>query len=321
MNYADIIHQFSNQTIAVIGDVMLDRYIHGSVDRISPEAPIPIVEREETSVVPGGAGNAAANVSALGATCHVFGLRGNDVSGQELVATLGTAGIVTDGILIDDRPTTEKIRVLGNNQQIVRIDHETKAAASAKTTRKLITTLTKTIPDCSAVIICDYAKGVVTKELMDAVRTLAHKHSIPLLLDPRPEHAAWYHDLSYITPNRKEASGMIHEPIHSIDDAKMQGMALAKKLHTNLLLTMSEAGMMIVDHATGSTDHLPTKTQEVTDVSGAGDTVIATFALALATGADALTAATIANHAASVVVAKLGTATVTQDELLQTFTL
>ncbi len=319
MNYADVINQFSNQTIAVIGDVMLDRYIYGAVDRISPEAPIPIIERQNTHIVPGGAGNAAANVTALGAICHLLGLRGDDHTGRELVETLQKVGISTDGIIVDDRPTTEKIRVVGNHQQIARIDHETKAPASSSTTKKLINALIKIISQCDAIIVCDYAKGVVTKELMDSIRELTHKHDIPLLLDPRPEHADWYHGLTYITPNRKEASGMIHQPIHSLEDAQTHGLALAKKLNTNLLLTMSEAGMMIVDHQANTTEHLATKAQEVTDVSGAGDTVIAAFALALATETNALTAATIANHAASVVVAKSGTATVTQQELLATF--
>jgi rfaE bifunctional protein kinase chain/domain len=192
-------------------------------------------------------------------------------------------------------------------------------SASAKATKKLVEALTNIIPDCDAIIVCDYAKGVVTAPLMDKLRQLATHHNIPLLLDPRPEHADWYHDVTFITPNRKEAGGMIHASITSLDEAKTHGLALAHKLNTNLLLTMSEAGMMIVDHTTSTTKHLATKAQEVADVSGAGDTVIATFALALATKADALTAATIANHAASVVVAKSGTATVNKEELLATF--
>lgn len=298
---------------------MLDHYIYGSVDRISPEAPIPIVQKRETQHVPGGAGNTAANVTALGAKCQIFGVIGEDRSGEELRSILEGYGMNTEGIITDKRPTTEKIRVLGNHQQIVRIDHEVTRDLDETKTDRLCDLLKHKLPECQAVIICDYAKGAITPKLMDCIRGLAKQLTLPVLADVRPEHKAYYHDLTYITPNRKETSGMIGVPIRNPEEAKRHGLALAQELHTNILLTMSEEGLMTINHLTQQTHHLPTRAQEVTDVSGAGDTVIATMALGLACGASDLEAATLANHAASVVVAKLGTATLSTQELEETF--
>lgn len=315
----DIIQQFAHKKIAVIGDIMLDRYVYGSVDRISPEAPIPIVMKRETQLVPGGAGNTAANVTALGAKCNLFGVIGDDLTGKELLETLKLFSIETVGLLRDNRPTTEKTRILGNHQQIVRIDHESTRALDETVTDKLCQRLKKVLPTCDAVIVCDYAKGVIQPEIMDCIRQIAKEHNLPVLADVRPEHKAYYHDLDFITPNRKEMAGMTHAHVGSVEQAKEHGLALARELKTSVLVTMSEAGMLVIDHQSGAMTHLPTKAQEVTDVSGAGDTVIATMALGLASGANSLTAATIANHAASVVVAKLGTATLTTQELITTF--
>lgn len=319
MSPRQTIAQFSTKTIAVVGDIMLDRYIYGSVDRISPEAPIPIVQRKETMLVPGGAGNAAANITALGASCCLFGVVGGDSAGQELRQTLTTFGIDTSGIIEDSRPTTEKIRVLGNHQQIVRIDHETNHDLSAAQTKELITALRQKITSYDAILVCDYAKGTITAQLMDELRRLAQEHAIPLLADVRPEHKDWYHHLDFITPNRKETAGMVGHPIRTRAEAQTYGLQLAQELQSNILLTMSEDGLLLIDHQSKTTLHLPTHTQEVTDVSGAGDTVVATFTLGLVSQATPKQAALIANHAASIVVAKLGTATVSQSELQETF--
>lgn len=319
MSPNNIIPEFSSKKIAVIGDVMLDRYIIGRVDRLSTEAPVPIVTKQSTLLVPGGAGNTAANVTSLGGVCNLTGILGNDGPGEELLANLKHYGIQTVGLLKDKRPTTEKMRIVGNHQQIVRIDHESTAPLSPELEDKLCQRISKVLDSCQAVIVCDYAKGVITKPILDQIRTTAKANSIPVLADVRPEHGEWYHDLTCITPNKKELAGMAHTQIISIERVKTEGLKLARHLRTNLLVTLSEDGMVLIDHKSQTTHHLPTKAQEITDVSGAGDTVIATLALALACDVDWLTAATLANHAASVVVSKLGTATVTQDELLATF--
>lgn len=320
MSPSSTIEQFKHKKIAVIGDVMLDRYIHGKVDRISPEAPIPIVVQRETMSVPGGAGNAAANIASLGASCDLYGVIGDDHAGRELTDVLTSKGIGTQTLVhVAARPTTVKTRVLGNHQQIVRIDHETSGALEAATTQELIQTIKNSIHNYDAILLCDYSKGVIDADLVDAIRHAAKDAGIPVLADVRPEHRDIYHNLSVITPNRKELSGMVSGPLRTIEEVKDQGLALAKSLNTNLVVTLSEDGLMVINYVTGHITHLPTKAQEVTDVSGAGDTVIATMTLALATHAELVDAATLANHAASVVVAKLGTATLTPHELEETF--
>jgi rfaE bifunctional protein kinase chain/domain len=319
MKTKTIIERFGQTSIAVIGDVILDRYIFGKVERISPEAPIPIVQWHETMIVPGGAGNAAANITSLGGAAHIFGAVGKDREAEELITTLETHQIKIDGLLTLDRPTTEKTRVLGNHQQIVRIDHEVIRPISTDDTQNLVKQIESIVATCQAVLICDYAKGVVSNKLISLIREIAQHYSIPILADVKPENKDFYHHLDFITPNRKEAGAMAGKPIRNLGEAKTHGLDLARELETNILLTMSEEGLLLIEYENGNLHHLPTKAQEVTDVSGAGDTVIATFALALAAGADNITAATIANHAASIVVAKLGTATASKTELLETF--
>lgn len=315
MNTEHILNQFSSKKIAVIGDVMLDRYIIGSVDRISPEAPIPIISKQETLLVPGGAGNTAANVTGLGASCNLTGILGDDLAGVDLLATLKEFSIETVGLLKDNRPTTEKTRIIGNHQQIARIDHESTALVSGELETKLCQRIIKIISGCQAVIVCDYAKGVITPKILDSIREAAQTRSLPVLVDVRPEHREWYHDVSFLTPNKKELSGLVGKPIRTLEDVGTYGLQLAQELRTNLLVTLSHEGMMLIDHTTGKILHLESKAQEVIDVSGAGDTVIATLALALAAGASTPEAADIANHAAAIVVSKLGTATLTIDEL------
>lgn len=311
-----IIQHFSQAKILVIGDLILDRYLFGDVDRISPEAPIPVVLERSTTIVPGGAANTAANIAALGANCTLIGVVGDDSSGSELQTALGERKIAIDGIITVSRPTTEKMRVIGNHQQIVRIDREQVDYLTSADESLLITAISQHLSAVDAVVICDYAKGVISESLLDTVRALAHKHNIPVLADVRPEHTNWYHDLSLITPNKKELAQMTGRAVRTKDDALAVGLDLAHSLHTTLLVTLSEEGLLVIDKDSGAGVHFPTRALEVTDVSGAGDTVMAACALALANGANLEAAAEIANFAASVVVAKLGTAVVSQAELL-----
>jgi D-beta-D-heptose 7-phosphate kinase/D-beta-D-heptose 1-phosphate adenosyltransferase len=268
-------------------------------------------------IVPGGAGNTAANITSLGGRTYLFGLIGLDHQAEELAAALQAHHIKPDFLVADNRPTTEKIRVLGNHQQIVRIDHETKRELDESLEKNLLSPLGEL--ELDAIVICDYAKGVVTASLMDQLRSLAQAKDIPILADVRPEHKNYYNDLTFITPNRRETATMIEQTIGTLEEAKTHGLLLAKNLETNILLTLSEEGLLVITFADERVVHLPTKAQEVIDVSGAGDTVIAALTLALASGAKPVDAARIANHAASVVVSKLGTATVSQMELLNTF--
>jgi D-glycero-beta-D-manno-heptose-7-phosphate kinase len=315
-----LIEGFSQVKIAVVGDIMLDRYIFGSVDRVSPEAPIPIVMERTTQLVPGGAGNTAANITALGATCYLFGVIGEDQAAHDVIETLQSHQIDTSGISeVADRPTTQKTRVLGNHQQIVRLDTESSQPLAEGTSTKLLDNLKEVINECQALVVCDYAKGVITPTLIEELKIVAKEHKLPLLIDPRPEHKALYHDVTYLTPNKKETAGMVHMPVRTQHEAEVLGLQLAKELNSNILLTMSEDGMLVIERDTETATHIPTKAEEVTDVSGAGDTVIAAMALSLAAGASAHDAALIATHAASIVVAKLGTATVSQTELAATF--
>jgi len=316
MTIQEIVHQFASKKILVVGDLMLNRDLFGDVDRISPEAPIPIVLEKDRKAVPGGAANAAATIAALGANCELFGIVGTDTSGTELHSILEKNRIICNGILTTNRPTTEKMRVMGNHQQIVRIDREETAPISDHDQKQLLSIITERALSADGLIICDYAKGVISESLIDQLRELARQHSIPILADVRPEHGAWYHDLTFITPNKKELSGLVDAKIAHKDDVTRVGPTYANQLQTNLLVTLSEEGLMTVDKANGAMHHFPALAQEVVDVSGAGDTVIATATLALASHATIDQAAEIANYAASVVVAKLGTATLTTEELL-----
>lgn len=310
-----IIDQFSKTPIMVIGDLMLDRYLFGHVDRLSPEAPIPVVLERETTVVPGGAANTAANIVSLGGTGIVIGVVGNDQSGQDLKDALTRIGVATSEIITAHRPTTEKMRVIGNHQQIVRIDREQATELDLIAEDHLLDSAKKYIARVRAIVICDYAKGVISERLLTAVRKLAATHQLPVLVDVRPEHRAWYHDLTLITPNKNELASMTGQKIRTKEDALAAGLRLSQELSTNLLVTLSEEGVLVIDKDSISGVHFPTRAQEVTDVSGAGDTVIAASALALAGGAELAITAEIANYAASVVVAKLGTAVGTIAEL------
>ncbi len=317
--FQDVIGRFARQRVAVAGDVMLDRYIFGRVERISPEAPIPVVEWQSNITAPGGAANAAANCVSLGGQCAVFGVVGRDQAGRDLKAAMINRQLAEQHLRSVNRPTTEKTRIIGNNQQIVRIDRETTADLPPAIGAALAAEISSRAESFDALIVCDYAKGVLTSELMDCLRAIAHSRAIPLLADVKPKHFETCHHLTFMTPNKKELAGMVNATVATVADAKRHGLALAKRLETNILVTLSEDGMVLVEHRAGRAIHLPTRAQEVADVSGAGDTVIATLALAMAAGADLVCAATLANHAASVVVSKLGTATVTPAELRQTF--
>ena len=313
-----LVTRFADASVVIVGDVMLDQFLVGRVDRISPEAPVPIVtfEREEWRI--GGAGNVAHNVAALGGRARLVGAAGPDAAGERLAAELRAHGIGTDGLVTDGtRCTTTKVRVVTNrNQQVARIDYETDAEISGAVETALLARVAELVTDAQAVVVSDYLKGVVTRGLMTRLVELAQAQRIPLLVDPKIPHLEYYAGATFITPNHHEAEIATHRRIRTDEDAQAGAHLLREHVGTDgVLITRGEHGMWLLD---GEFDgRLPATAREVADVTGAGDTVIATLALALAAGATSAEAAWLANHAAGVVVGKFGPATVTTTELLE----
>jgi D-beta-D-heptose 7-phosphate kinase/D-beta-D-heptose 1-phosphate adenosyltransferase len=313
--------------ILVLGDVMLDQFIWGGVSRISPEAPVPIVDFERESFMPGGAANVARNLTALHVPTELFGAIGNDPAAGQLKKLLAEQKIGCAGMVVTAaRHTSVKTRIVAHKQQVVRIDRETRDGLDAKLTAKLIAAVKARLPRTDAVIVGDYGKGVVTQPLLDEIKSLCRARGIWLHLDPKPVHHLNLSGLSSITPNRKEAFELADLPdeTKNADPLADNNLMLAAQrllieLHPAvLLITLGELGMLVCRRGE-KPFHIPTIAQQVFDVSGAGDTVIATFTLAIAAGASPLEAAILSNHAAGIVVGKIGTATTTPEELLKSF--
>jgi len=322
-----ILSRASHSRILVVGDIMLDQFIWGNVARISPEAPVPIVDFERESFMPGGAANAARNLTALNAHTELFGVIGQDLPAEELRGLLTSHRIGCDGLVADaKRRTSVKTRIVAHTQQVVRIDRETREKLDESVTRRLLEAVQSQLPGCTGIIVGDYGKGVVTQPLLDDIKRLCRARGIWLSVDPKPVHRLDLSGLSLITPNRKEAFELAKMPDETrrpdpLTDTNL--MAVADRLLQDLkpavlLVTLGELGMLLCQR-NQPVVHIPTIAKEVFDVSGAGDTVIASFTLAIAAGASPLEAAVISNHAAGLVVGKVGTATVTQDELVGSF--
>lgn len=313
--------------VLVIGDVMLDQFIWGRVTRISPEAPVPVVEFERESMMPGGAANVARNLTALGGQAEQLGIIGKDDAGKKLKALLREDKVDPKGLLaLADRMTTRKVRVVAHQQQIARVDRENRGDVDRKLVKRILQVVDKRLDQIDAIIVGDYGKGVVTQELLDGLKARCRKYGVWLSLDPKPTHHLDLSGLSLITPNRKEAfelAGVRDDMRHSNpleDKHLMEAMdRLMGTLQPALLLvTLGDQGMLLCQR-NHEPYHIPTVAQEVFDVSGAGDTVIASFTLAVAAGASPVEAAIFSNHAAGVVVGKVGTATVSPEELLASF--
>lgn len=316
-----------NARILVVGDLMLDQFVWGSVRRISPEAPVPVVEFERESFMPGGAANVARNLTALQVPTELFGIVGHDETARRLKQLLVEQQVICDGVLGDrTRPTSIKSRIIAHHQQMVRVDRESTSPLSPKPLRRLLEALEDRIYQADAVVVGDYGKGVVTQSMLEAVKKICRERGVWLSLDPKPINRIDLSGLSLITPNRKEAFELAgkHDGLRApepLGDAALMEVAetLLERLKPALLLiTLGDQGMLLCLRGEKPL-HIPTVAQEVFDVSGAGDTVIATFTMAIAAGASPIEAAIISNHAASVVVGKLGTATLTREELLGSF--
>jgi D-glycero-beta-D-manno-heptose-7-phosphate kinase len=311
--------EFEGKRIVVLGDVMLDEFIWGRVRRISPEAPVPVVEVERQTIALGGAGNVVSNLVALGASPAPLGTVGDDVDAERLRSAFHSLGVRTDGLVVDRaRPTTLKTRILAHNQQVVRADRESRRVISSEIEDQLVARFQSGIETADALVVSDYNKGLLTKRLLSLTLEAARSRGLIACLDPKLRSFADYQPVTVITPNNQEAAeaaGVIIEDEKSLVEA---GRKLLGSIDCRaVLVTRGEEGMTLFTGG-GEVTHIPTVAREVYDVTGAGDTVIATLALALAAGASLVEAAVLANHAAGVVVGKLGTATVTGEELLAT---
>ena len=317
---AEIIHAMRDRKIVVLGDVMLDEFVWGDVSRISPEAPVPVVDIRRESVHLGGAANVLANVLALGAGGCVVGVVGNDSAGERIKATLSEVCPQAEEYLaVDDkRPSTTKTRIIAHSQLVVRADREYRQPVNGQVEQRIIESLKKALQDADALVVSDYDKGVVTQHILEEILNLAYD-KVPVLVDPKIRNFAHYHPASLITPNHFEALRLTNLEEDSDEGLHQAARLIQEKLNCDaVLITRGERGIMLLER-----NHEPvyveTAAREVYDVTGAGDTVIATLAAALAAGASTLEAANLANHAAGIVVGKVGTATATADELLATF--
>ena len=324
-----ILNAATKTRVLVVGDVMLDQFIWGGVSRISPEAPVPVVDFERESFMPGGAANVARNLAALNVPAEIFGAIGHDDAARRLEKLLAEQKIGCGGLVANSaRHTSVKTRIVAHKQQVVRIDRETRDGLDTKLTGRLIAGLKAKLPRAAAVIVGDYGKGVVTQPLLNEIKTLCRARGIWLSFDPKPVHNLNLSSLSLITPNRKEAFELANLPDETRNAnplADKNLMLVADRLLNELrpavlLVTLGEQGMLLCQRGQ-KPFHIPTVAQEVFDVSGAGDTVIATFTLAIAAGASPLEAAILSNHAAGIVVGKIGTATTNPEELLASFNL
>ena len=306
--------------VAVLGDLMLDEYLFGEVSRISPEAPVPIVRVLRERAVLGGAANVAANLKAVGAEPLVVGTLRNDPAGERLLRLLADLAIRSEGVVLDSlRPTIIKTRVIGQQQQMLRIDREEPGELAQEAVEGLRSSLEKVLKNASALIVSDYAKGVVGPFVMDTVRELCRVKGLPWIVDPKPSHRHLYQGATLMTPNTKELSELSGLPAKADAEVASAGRRLAGDLNLGgLLVTRSEKGMALFtpDALHREPWLIPTEAREVFDVSGAGDTVIAVFSAAVAAGGDWKAAAMLANAAAGVVVGKVGTATATPGEIL-----
>jgi rfaE bifunctional protein kinase chain/domain len=304
--------------IAVVGDAMLDVYLRGDVDRISPEAPVPVVRVRERRYALGGAANVAQNVSALGATAELVATVGDDVSAKQLRDMLHAIGGSTRGLVQVDRPTTTKTRVLARAQQLVRVDEEVDDDCTAEEVAKITDAVTIAVNECDALILEDYNKGVLVESVIRHAIALAKGRGIPIVVDPKYRNFFAYGGATVFKPNRRELEAALGAAV-SLDHPETLPALVERLDVSSVLLTLSEHGMALIERGASEADgihRIPTTAREVYDVVGAGDTVTAYLAAMLASGATALEAAVIANFAAGIEVGKLGAATVTPDEVL-----
>ncbi len=314
----ELLETFKTKKVAVVGDLMVDRYYWGTVGRISPEAPVPVVEVVEEQVRLGGAANVANNIQTLGGEPMLVGLIGNDHPGQVFIEILKERNLPSKGIVTDaSRPTTIKTRVIAHAQHVVRIDNESKAECPEHIRHMIIDAVKYNIHELDAIIIEDYNKGVVTKDVIHELIAVARKYNKIITVDPKFNNFLEYKHVTVFKPNRREVEEAIGGRLKSVADVERAGKHLLEVLEAeNILLTRGEEGMSLFE-ANGAITHIPTQAANVQDVSGAGDTVVSTLTMALASGATIHEAATLANCAAGVVVGSVGIVPIQPKELVE----
>jgi D-glycero-beta-D-manno-heptose-7-phosphate kinase len=317
---AELLQTFRERKVLVLGDVMLDEFVWGDVTRISPEGPVPVVDVRRESIHLGGAANVLANLIALGSHGWVVGVVGSDHAGERLRDQLRQLNSSGDGgVIVDEtRCSTTKTRIVAHSQLVVRADRESRAPVNAKVEQQIVARLKEKLAESHAFVVSDYDKGVVTPGILREILPFAYER-VPVLIDPKLRNFNAYRPATLITPNHHEALRMTDTEDHSDDGSHEAARIIQQKLNCDaVLITRGDRGMMLLE-AGEDPVYVDTAAREVYDVTGAGDTVIATLAAALASGATMLEAATLANHAAGIVVGKVGTATATGTELLAVF--
>jgi rfaE bifunctional protein kinase chain/domain len=319
-----LLTEAAQRRILVLGDIMLDEFIWGSVRRISPEAPVPVVQFERESFMPGGAANVARNLAALEVPTELFSIMGRDGAGKRLKGLLSEANVGSEGCLCSDSSvTTVKTRIIAHQQQVVRLDRESPRQPEKKAVFRLMRLIEEKMGSAAAVIVGDYGKGIVTQSLLNWLKEKCQARGIWLSIDPKPAHTLNLSAVSLLTPNRKEAFELAaasdtvrcSDPLNDKDLMGAAENLLATLCPGVLLITLGELGLLLCENGKQPV-HIPTVAKQVFDVSGAGDTVIATFTAAISAGASPIEAAMLANCAAGVVVGKVGTATASAQELL-----
>jgi rfaE bifunctional protein kinase chain/domain len=301
----------SGQRVLVVGDVMLDRYLSGEASRISPEAPVPVVLIEDETSLPGGAGNVAVNIRALGGEAVLVGARGDDAEGRTLERLLDEAGVAHSLVSPPDRPTTTKTRILARRQQIARIDREQVRPFRAEEYGAVLEAAIRGLPGCRAVVLSDYRKGLVGKETAEGLLRLASGAKLPLLADPKPADIGLYKGMTLLTPNTEEAGRAANMPVRTRGEITAAGRRVMELTGcAKLVVTLGERGMAVFED-NGGVWRLPTVARQVFDVTGAGDTVIAALALGEAAGLPLVSSCLLANYAAGIVVGKVGAASAT----------
>jgi rfaE bifunctional protein kinase chain/domain len=310
------VDRFAGATILVVGDIIMDEYIWGNVSRISPEAPVPVVDvRQETKML-GGAANVVNNIAALGGRAILCGVVGDDGTGKEIKEKVRALGFGTEGILIErDRPTTIKTRIVAQSQQVVRFDREGRNQIRDENIRGLLDFVKKVKGRIDGVLVSDYGKGVISAPLMKGLRKILAGSHVVLAVDPKPGHFEYYHGIDVITPNHHEAGAYCGMAIVDDDSLIQAGKRMLSGLKCrSVLITQGKDGMTLFER-NGEISHIPTMARKVFDVTGAGDTVISTFSLGLASGMDLKSAAVMSNLAAGIVVGEVGTSAVKAEEL------
>ena len=315
----EYIDRFSEAKVLVIGDIIMDEYVWGDVSRISPEAPVPVVEVKRETKMLGGAANVIHNIATLGAKPTLCGVVGQDHAGKAIINEINNMGLTSDGIVLEQgRSTSIKTRVVARNQQVVRFDRETRTDIRPESIENLLTFIGENLDGLDAIVVADYGKGVISATLMKGLRKLiqsAPGESVKIAVDPKTGNFEYYHGVDVITPNHHEAGIFCRFEIVDEETLVRAGKQMLKELNCrSVLITQGKDGMTLFENG-GEIIHIPTVAKNVFDVTGAGDTVIGTFSLALASGLDLKSAAVLSNYAAGIVVGEVGTSTVSAEEL------